>query len=62
MHSGEPGSKASPAKVIAYYSKSSHRDKINIGWIIAGLGVFFFLWFLDALRQTIRRLEGGDGS
>jgi hypothetical protein len=61
MSSGQPGSKASPAKVIAYYSKSSHRDKINIGWIIAGLGVFFFLWFLGALRQTIRRLEGGDG-
>jgi hypothetical protein len=61
MFSGEPNSDSSPAKVIAYYSKSSHRDKINIGWIIAGLGVFFFLWFLGALRQTIRRLEGGDG-
>jgi hypothetical protein len=61
MFSGEPDSDASPARVIAYYSKSSHRDKINIGWIIAGLGVFFFLWFLGALRQTIRRLEGGDG-
>ena len=61
MFSGEPDSDASPAKVIAYYSKSSHRDKINIGWIIAGLGVFFFLWFLGALRQTIRRLEGEDG-
>jgi hypothetical protein len=47
--------------VIAYYSKSSHRDKIKIGWIIAGLGVFFFLWFLGALRQTIRCLEGRDG-
>jgi hypothetical protein len=61
MFSGEPGSGASPAKVIAYYSKSSHRDRISIGWIVAGLGVFFFLWFLGALRQTIRRLEGGDG-
>jgi hypothetical protein len=61
MFDGEPDSSSSPAKVIAYYSKSSHRDKINIGWIIAGLGIFFFIWFLAALRQTIRRLEGGDG-
>jgi hypothetical protein len=59
---GEPNGDASPAKVIAYYSKSSHRDEINIGWIIAGLGVFFFLWFLGALRQTIRRLEGATAS
>jgi hypothetical protein len=61
MFDGEPDSDASPAQVIVYYSSSSHRDKINIGWIIAGLGVFFFLWFLAALRQAIRRLEGGDG-
>jgi hypothetical protein len=61
MFDGEPNGDSSPAKVIAYYSKASHRDKINIGWIIAGLGIFFFLWFLAALRQTVRRLEGGDG-
>jgi hypothetical protein len=61
MFDGEPGSDASPAKVIAYYSKSSHRDKVGIGWIIAGLGILSFLWFLAALRQAIRRLEGGDG-
>jgi hypothetical protein len=61
MFDGEPDSDASPAKVIAYYSKSSHRDKVAIGWIIAGLGVFFFLWFLSSLRRTVRRLEGDDG-
>jgi len=61
MFDGEPSSDASPAKVIAYYSKSSHRDKIAIGWIIAGLGIFFFLWFLSSLRRTVRRLEGDDG-
>jgi hypothetical protein len=61
LFSGEPDSDATPAKVIAYYSKSSHRDKIAIGWVVAGLGIFFFLWFLGALRQAIRRLEGGDG-
>ena len=61
MVGDEPNSSGSPAKIIAYYSKSSHRDKISLGWVIAGLGVFFFLWFLAALRQTVRRLEGGDG-
>src|SRR5947208_11991589 len=61
LFSGEPGSDASPAKVIAWYSDSGHRDRINIGWIVGGLGVFFFLWFLSSLRRTVRRLEGEDG-
>jgi hypothetical protein len=61
LFSNSPSSKASPAKVIAWYSKGSNRDRINIGWLVAGLGVFFFLWFLSALRQAVRRHEGGDG-
>jgi hypothetical protein len=61
MFDGEPDGDASPAKVIAYYSKSSHRDKISIGWIIAGLGIFAFLWFLSSLRRAVRRWEGEDG-
>ena len=61
MFDGEPDTSSSPAKVIAYYSKSSHRDKISIGWVITGLSIFFFLWFLAALRRTVRRLEGEDG-
>jgi len=61
MFDGEPDSDASPATVIAYYSKASHRDKISIGWIIAGLGIFAFLWFLSSLRRAVRRWEGEDG-
>ena len=61
MFDGEPDGDASPAKVIAYYSKASHRDKISIGWIIAGLGIFAFLWFLSSLRRAVRRWEGDDG-
>src|SRR5438132_4578415 len=61
MFSGEPDSDASPAKVIAYYQDSGHRDRISIGWIVAGLGIFFFLWFLSSLRRTVRRHEGEDG-
>jgi hypothetical protein len=61
LFDGTPSSGASPARVIAYYSDSGHRDKISIGWIVGGLGVFCFLWFLSALRRTVRRLEGEDG-
>ena len=60
-YSGAVDTSAAPAKVIAYYSDSGHRDRVNFGWLIAGLGVFFFLWFLSALRQAVRRLEAEDG-
>src|SRR4051812_1662307 len=56
--SGQPDSSSRPAKLIAYYSDSGHRDKINIGWALVVLGVFFFLWFLAALRQALKRVEG----
>jgi hypothetical protein len=61
LFDGSPDGDASPAKVIAYYSDSGHRDKISVGWIISGLGVFFFLWFLSSLRRTVRRQEGENG-
>jgi hypothetical protein len=47
-----------PAKVAAYFDDSGHRDRIHIGWILAGLGVFSFLWFVAALREAVRRREG----
>jgi hypothetical protein len=61
LYSGSPDSDSPPAKIIAYYSDSGHRDRISVGWIVAGLGVFFFLWFLSALRRAVRRWEGEDG-
>jgi hypothetical protein len=61
LFDGAPDGDASPAKVIAYYSDSGHRDKISVGWVLSGLGVFFFLWFLSSLRRTVRRHEGDDG-
>lgn len=61
LFDGTPDGDASPAKVVAYYSDSGHRDKISIGWIVSGLGVFFFLWFLSSLRRMVRRHEGDDG-
>jgi len=61
IFNGAPDSSSAPGKIIAYYGKSGHRDRINIGWVVTGLGVFFFLWFLSALRRSVRLLEGDDG-
>jgi hypothetical protein len=59
MFEGAPsGEDASPAEVIAYYSDSGNRDRVSIGWILTGLGIFGFLWFLGALRQAVRRVDG----
>lgn len=57
-HGGAVDTGAAPAKIIHYYQSGSHRDKVALGWFIAILGVFFFIWFLAALRQAVRRLAG----
>jgi hypothetical protein len=58
-----PNGDESPAKYVAFYGDGSHRTKINIGWLLAGLGVFFFLWFVAALREAVRNqtLNSEDG-
>lgn len=56
-----PDSGSAPAKIVAWYSDGSHRTTINIGWLLAGLGVFCFIWFLSALRRAVNELEAGDG-
>jgi hypothetical protein len=55
---GQPDTGGDQAKVRAYYADSGHRDRINVGWILTVLGLFFFLWFLSSLRLTLRRLDG----
>jgi hypothetical protein len=57
-YSGAPDGDAAPSKVIAWYSDSGHRDRLHLGWVLTGLGLFFFLWFLSALRQALIRLVG----
>ena len=49
-----PNGDESPARYVDFYGDSGNRDKIDIGWILAGLGVFFFLWFVASLRETVR--------
>jgi hypothetical protein len=58
MFSGIPDSDAAPAKVIQYFSDSGHRNKENIGWVLVGLGVFFLLWFIAALRRAVVNIDG----
>ena len=53
---GEPSGKAPPGEVIRWYADSGHRGRISLGWALVGLGLFFFLWFLAALRTTLLRL------
>ena len=38
---GQPDTSSNPARVIAYWSDSGHRDKVNVGWILIGLAIFF---------------------
>jgi hypothetical protein len=56
--SGSPDSGGAPAKVIKYYSDSGHRDRINIGWILIALAIFFLLWFIGALRRAVSAVDG----
>ena len=58
VFSGQPDSSDPPAKFIAYFGDSGHRDRIEVGWLVAGIGLFFFLWFLVALREAVRSAEG----
>ena len=54
---GVPDFDAPPAEVIAYYSDSANRDQIALGWGLVILGVFFFLWFMSAVREFMRRID-----
>jgi hypothetical protein len=53
----QPNTNSPPEEVIAYYRDAGNRDKINLGWLLVILGVFFLLWFLSALRQLLRRID-----
>jgi hypothetical protein len=56
--SGTPSGDDPPVKYVSYFGDSGHRTKIGIGWVLVVLGVFFFLWFLGALRQLVLSVEG----
>jgi hypothetical protein len=57
MFSGIPDSDAPPAQVIRWYADSGHRTRENISWLLIGLGVFFLVWFIAALRQAVAEID-----
>jgi hypothetical protein len=58
LFSGAPAGDAPPLKVIRWYTDSGHRDRINVGWILVGLGIFFFLWFAATVRRAVMAVDG----
>ena len=54
---GAPGGDDPPAKVIAYYADSGHRDKVLLGWLVVMFGVFALIWFLAALRRLLLQID-----
>jgi hypothetical protein len=53
-------SDSSPAKMTAWYSSGSHRSHINIGWVLAGLGLLCLIWFVAGVRERIALAEQAD--
>jgi hypothetical protein len=43
----------------AYFT--DHQSRIQVGVIVLGVGLFFFIWFLGSLRTALARAEGGEG-
>src|SRR5262249_5651764 len=50
-------SDSSPAKVTAWYSSSRHRPHLNIGWLLAWLGLLCLIWFVAGVRERIAAAE-----
>lgn len=57
LYGGSPDTSSAPAKLIAYYSDSGHRNKIMFGWLLIGLAVFFLMWFVAALRRAVSSVD-----
>jgi hypothetical protein len=51
---------SSPAKMTAWYSSSSNRDHINIGWVLTGLALLSLIWFVAGVRERVAVAEQAD--
>jgi hypothetical protein len=56
-----PNGDEAPSKYTSFYGDNGNRDKISIGWILAGLGLFAFIWFVATLRDTVRTSDANAG-
>jgi hypothetical protein len=48
---------SSPAKMAAWYTSSGNRTRINIGWVLLGLGLLCLIWFLAGIRERVAAAE-----
>lgn len=55
-------SDSSPAKMTAWYSSGSNRSHVNIGWVLAGLGLLCLIWFVAGVRERIAVAEQRDAT
>ena len=51
--------RAGEDRLLVFRQRQPGQDRL--GWLAAGLGILCFVWFLSALRQAVRGLEGEDG-
>jgi hypothetical protein len=58
LYSSSPSGDDPPAKVIKWYSDNGNRDRVNVGWILIVLAVFFLIWFIAALRRVVSAVDG----
>jgi hypothetical protein len=57
LFSGAPSGDDPPAKYTAWFADSGHRHRIDVGWILIGLGVFFLFWFIASLRRAVSGVD-----
>jgi len=48
---------SSPAKMAAWYTSSGNRTRINIGWVLLGLGLLCLIWFVAGIRERVAAAE-----
>ena len=48
---------SSPSKMAAWYTSSGNQTRINIGWVLAGLGLLCLIWFVAGIRERVAAAE-----
>jgi hypothetical protein len=56
------GTTDSDAEIVAYYAKSSNRDKHIASFLLILAAALLFIWFLAKLRERLARHEGSVGT
>ena len=53
---------SSPKKMTAWYASSGNRTHINIGWVLTGLALLCFIWFVAAVRERVAAAERAEAA